>query len=79
MAILDPGDCAYHPNTLHTGVNVNKQLLGQATVMMPKAGVIGKTLNTVRYVNGATATGIYNKYHKLMHTDFFTITITSSG
>lgn len=74
MAIYDPGDVMYHPNVINGN---DKQVLGDAIVMYPKAGLIGSGLRTVRTF-GAGATGVYNKYHKRIHTDFFYVTIAAS-
>jgi hypothetical protein len=64
----------YNPNTINGN---NQQVLGDAVVMYPKAGLIGSGLMTVR-VFGAGATGVYNKLHKRMHTDYFNVIIAAS-
>lgn len=61
----DFGDVIFQPNKLN-----QQQTLGDCIVMMPKAGAIGLALTTVR-VAGPGGQGVYNKYHKRMHTDSF--------
>lgn len=74
MAIYDPGDCVYNPNTINGS---NRQVLGDAIIQMPLAGTIGAALTTVRKY-GAGADGIYAKYHKRNHTDFFTVSVINA-
>ena len=71
MALYDPGDCMYNPNTINGN---NQQILGDAVIHMPLAGSIGATLRTVRKV-GAGADGVNAKYHRRMHTDFFNVVV----
>jgi hypothetical protein len=72
--LYDPGDVLYNPNTLRSD---NQQVLGDVIVQAPKAGAIGAVLTTVR-VSGAGATGVYNRLHKRMHTDFFYVSVVAS-
>ncbi len=75
MAIFDPGDCAYSPNVLHTD---SKQYLGNAIINVNAlAGTVGETLGTVLKF-GTNASGIYNKYHKRNHTDYFNVLVFAS-
>ena len=74
--LYDPGDCVYHVNATNIGVN-NQQVLGDAIVATPGAGNAGQVLTTVRKF-GAGATGVYNKYHKRNHVDFFYVDVFAS-
>lgn len=73
MPGYDPGDVIFVPNNLRSD---NQQVLGDAIVATPGIG-IGQVLTTVRKF-GAGATGVYNKLHKRMHTDYFYVNVIAS-
>lgn len=74
MPNYDPGDVIFVPNTLRSD---SQQVLGDAIVATPGAGSIGQVLTTVRKF-GANADGVYSKYHKRNHTDFFYVSVIAS-
>lgn len=75
MALYDPGDCVYTPNTINGS---NRQILGDVIIQMPLAGAIGSTLTTVRKF-GPGPDGIYNKYRRRNHTDAFPVRTTTTS
>jgi hypothetical protein len=75
MPGYDPGDVVFVPNTLRSD---GKQVVGDIVVQMPKAGTaVGATVTNNRSF-GADASGLYNKLHKRMHNDFFSVTVVAS-
>lgn len=73
MALYDPTDCAYSPNTINGN---NRQVLGDIIVQAPQAGAIGAVLTTARQY-GVGASGIYRRYKNRMHTNVVTVDVVA--